>query len=87
MDSANLLGKPKLNQKIGIRSKPRVSNSLPILNIVYHSLFGSNFRDKEIVQIEITYKLQNQALRKITFKKLYDPVNPLYKNLKIHFQN
>ena len=49
MDSANLLGKPKLNQKIGIRSKPRVSNSLPILNIVYHSLFESNFRDKEIV--------------------------------------
>ena len=49
MDSVNLLGKPKLNQKIGIRSKPRVSNSLPILNIVYHSLFGSNFRDKEIV--------------------------------------
>ena len=28
-------------------------------------------------------KLQNQALRKISFKKLHDPVNPLYKDLKI----
>ena len=27
--------------------------------------------------------LQNRALRKITFKKSHDPVNPLYKNLKI----
>ena len=38
--------------------------------------------------------LQNQALRKITFKKFHDPVNLLYKDLKIlkfkdllHFQN
>ena len=39
-------------------------------------------------------KLQNQALVKISFKKLHDPVNPLYKYLKIlkfedllHLQN
>ena len=38
--------------------------------------------------------LQNRALRKITFKKFHDPVNPLYKDLKIlkfkdliHLQN
>ena len=28
-------------------------------------------------------KLQNQALRKIAFKKLHDPVKPFYKDLKI----
>ena len=38
--------------------------------------------------------IQNRALRKITFKKFHDPVNPLYKDLKIlkfkdllHLQN
>ena len=75
--------------------------SLPILKIIYHSLFGSHIQygaqlwgQENCVNRNNIPKLQNQALRKITFKKLHDPVNPFYKDLKIlklkelvHLQN
>ena len=56
---------------------------------------ASNFGDKKIVQNRNNIqKLQNRAFRKITFKKLHDPVNPFYEDLKIvkfkdllHLQN
>ena len=34
----------KLNQTIGILSKLRYNTSLPILKIIYHSLFGSHLQ-------------------------------------------
>ena len=80
----------KLNQTVGIFSKLRCNTRLPILKLVYHSLSGShqkygaqlwgqgNCVDRNNIQ-----NLQNRALRKITFKKLHDPVKPLYKDLKI----
>ena len=91
----------KLNQTIGILSKLRYSTSLPILKIVYHSLFGSHLQygaqlwgQENCVNRNNIQKLQNQALRKITFKKPHDSVNPFYKGLKIfkfkhllHLQN
>ena len=91
----------KLKQTIGILSKLRYNTSLPILKIVYHSLLGSHLQygaqlwgQGNCVNQNIIQNLQNQALRKITFKKFHDPVNPLYKDLKIlkfkdllHLQN
>ena len=91
----------KLNQTIGILSKLRHKTSLPILKIVYHSLFGSNLQygaqlwgQGNCVNQNNIQNLQNRALRKITFKKFHDPVNPLHKDLKIikfkdllHLQN
>ena len=91
----------KLNQTTGILSKLRYNTSLPILKIIYHSLFGSHLQygaqlwgQGNCVNQNIIQNLQNQALRKITFKKFHDPVNPLYKDLKIlkfkdllHLQN
>ena len=91
----------KVNQTIGIRSKLRYNTSLPILKIVYHSLFGSHLQhgaqlwgQGNCVDQNNIQNLQNRAFSKIAFKNFYDPVNPLYKNLKIlqfkdllHFQN
>ena len=91
----------KLNQTIGILSKLRYNTNLPILKIVYHSLFGSHLQygaqlwgQGNCVNQNNIQNLQNRALRKITFKKFHDPVNPLYKDLKIlkfkdllHLQN
>ena len=91
----------KLNQTTGILSKLRYNTSLPILKIIYHSLFGSHLQygaqlwgQGNCVNQNIIQNLQNRALRKITFKKFHDPVNPLYKDLKIlefkgllHLQN
>ena len=71
------------------------------MKIVYHSLFGSHLQygaqlwgQGNCVNQNIIQNLQNQALRKITFKKFHDPVNLLYKDLKIlkfkdliHLQN
>ena len=71
------------------------------MTIVHHSLFGSHlhhgaqlWRQGNWVNRNNTQRLQNWALRKISFKELHDPVNPLYKNLKIfkfkdllHLQN
>ena len=80
----------ELNRTIGILSKLRYNTSLPILKIVYHSLFGSQLQygphlwgQGNCVNQNNIQNLQNRALRKITFKKFHDPVNPLYKDLKI----
>ena len=80
------------NQLGKLKAKPndwdslRYNTSLPILKIVYHSLFGSQLEygaqlwgQGKYVNRNNMQKLQNRALRKITFKKLHDPVNPLYK--------
>ena len=79
----------KLNQTTGILSKLRYNTSLPILKIIYHSLFGSHLQygtqlwGQGNCGNQNIQNLQNRALRKITFKKFHDPVNPLYKDLKI----
>ena len=80
----------KLKQTIGIFSKLRHNTSLPILKINYLSLFGSHLQygaqlwgQGNCVNQNNIQNLQNRALRKITFKKFHDPVNPLYKDLKI----
>ena len=79
----------KLNQTTGILSKLRYNTSLPILKIIYHSLFGSHLQygtqlwGQENCGNQNIQNLQNRALRKITFKKFHDPINPLYKDLKI----
>ena len=65
----------KLNQTTGILSKLSYSASLPILKIVYHSLFGSHlqydtqlWRQGNCVNQNHIQDLQNRARRKITFK-------------------
>ena len=80
----------KLNQTIGILSKLRYSTSLPVLKIVYHSLFGSHLQygaqlwgQGNGVNQNNIQKLQNRVLRKITFKKLHNSDNPFYEDLKI----
>ena len=67
----------KLNQTIGILSKLRYSTTLPILKILYHSLFGSHLQygaqlwgQGNRVNRNNIQKLQNQALRKITFNSM-----------------
>ena len=57
---------------------------------MYHSLVGSHLHSgaqlwgqtntENINKIQV---LQNQALRKITFKRLHDSTNEINKNLKI----
>ena len=44
MDKARQLVNSKLNQTFGILSKLWYNKSLPILKIVYHSLFGSHLQ-------------------------------------------
>ena len=60
----------KLNQTIGILSKLRYSTSLPILKIVYHSLFGSHLQygaqlwgQGNCVNQNNVQNFQNRALR------------------------
>ena len=66
--------KSKLNQTNGIL---RYNMSLPILKIVYHSLFGSHLQygaqlwgKGNCVNRNNIQKLQNRALRKITFNSM-----------------
>ena len=66
--------KSKLNQTNGIL---RYNMSLPILKIVYHSLFGSHLQygaqlwgKGNCVNRNNIQKLQNRVLRKITFKSM-----------------
>ena len=80
----------KLNQGIGILSKLRRSTNLKILKIVYHPLVGSHLHysaqlwgQTNAENINKIRVLQNQVLKKITFKKLHDSTNEIYKNLKI----
>ena len=89
--------KSKLNQTNGIL---RYNMSLPILKIVYHSLFGSHLQygaqlwgKGNCVNRNNIQKLQNRALRKITFNSMILLI-PFYKDLKIlkvkdllHIQN
>ena len=91
----------KLNQTTGTLSKLWYNTSLPVLKIIYHSLFRSYLQygaqlcgQENCANRNNIQKLQNRALRKITFKKLHDPVNPFYEDLKIlkfkdllHLQN
>ena len=69
-----------LNQTIGILSKLRYNTSLLILRTAYHSLFGSHVQYGTQLWGQgycvNQNNIQNRALRKITFKKLNDPVNP-----------
>ena len=65
-----------LNQTTGILSKPRYNTSLPILKIIYHSLFGSHLQygaqlwvQENCANRNNIQKLQNRALRKITLRK------------------
>ena len=81
--------------------KIRHNANLKSLNIVYHSLFASYLQygtqlwgqaSKESQnKIQV---IQNRALRKISFKKLYDPIMQIYEDLKllklcdiVHLQN
>ena len=80
----------KLNQRTSILSKLRHSLNRNFLKVMYHSLFGSHLHygaqlcgQKNAEKINKFRVLQNRALRKITFKKLYDSTNAIYKNLKI----
>ena len=71
------------------------------MKIVYHSLFGSHLQygarswgQGSCVNQNNIQNLRNRALRKITFKKLHDPVDTLYMDLNIlqlkellHLQN
>ena len=46
---------------------------------------ASNFGDKKIVQIGITYKnLRTEPSGKLPSEKRNDPVNPFYEDLQIH---
>ena len=84
----------KLNQRIDILSKLMHSTNLNILKIVYHSLVGSHLHystqlwgqtnAENINKIQV---LQNRALRKITFKRLHDSTNKIYKNLILRFSD
>ena len=67
----------KLNQTVGILSKLRYNMSLLVLKIVYHSLFGSHLQygaqlwgQGNCFNRNNIQKLQNQALRKITFNSM-----------------
>ena len=68
----------KLNQTTGTLSKLWYNTSLPVLKIIYHSLFRSYLeygaqlcRQENCANRNNIQKLQNRALRKITFKTLY----------------
>ena len=91
----------KLNRAIGILSKMQNIANRNILKMIYHSLFSSHLQygaqlwgqtnTENQNQIQ---QLQNKAVRKISFKKRFDPVEPLYKELNIlkfrdmvHLQN
>ena len=80
----------KPNQTNGTLSKLWYNRILAILKIIYHSLFRSCLQygaqlwgQENCANPNNIQKLQNRALRKITFKKLHDPVNPFYEDLKI----
>ena len=92
----------KLNRGVGILSKLRHNTNLKTLKIVLsftfciiysiwcQALWGqANKESQNKIQV-----IQNQALRKTSFKKLHDPTAQLYKDLKlvkccdiVHWQN
>ena len=82
--------KKKLTRAIGIISKLRHSTPLPFLKTVYHALFGSHlnygcqiwgFSNEN--QTNSIQKLQNRALRKLTFTNFFANISPVFKDLNI----
>ena len=60
------------------------------MKIIHHSLFGPHLQygaqllgQENFVNRNNIQNFQNRTLRKITFKKLHDPANPFFKDLKI----
>ena len=60
------------------------------MKIIHHSLFGPHLQygaqllgQENFVYRNNIQNFQNRTLRKITFKKLHDPANPFFKDLKI----
>ena len=82
--------KTKLTRAIGIISKLRHSTPLPFLKTVYHALFGSHLNYgcqlwglSSETHTNSIQKLQNRALRKLTFTNLFNNISPVYKDLNI----
>ena len=82
--------KMRLNRAIGMLSKLRINANFHILKTAYHSLFESHLQygtqlwgQKNNETITTFQKLQNCALRKITFKKRHDRISCVYKECKI----
>ena len=80
----------RLNCAIGMLSKLQRNANFYILKTAYHSLFESHLqygtqlwgqKNKEITKFQ---KLQNCALRKITFKKCHNCISCVYKECKIY---
>ena len=82
--------KLKLSRAIGILSKLRNKVPLNILKMVYHSIFNSYIlyglqiwsQNSQSIRSTIQ-KLQDRAIRKITFSDINTDINKLYKDLKI----
>ena len=75
----------KVNQTIGILARVYLFWKLSItlyLDYIYNMVLNFGGQGNCVNQNNIQ-NLQNRALRKITFKKFDDPINPLYKDLKI----
>ena len=80
----------RLNCAIGMLSKLQINTNFHILKTAYHSLFESHLQygtqlwgQKNHETITTCQKLQNHALRKITFKKCHSCVSCVYKECKI----
>ena len=79
--------KMRLNRAIGMLSKLQINANFHILKTAYHSLFESHLQygtqlwgQKNNETITTFQKLQNRALRKITFKKRHDRISCVYKD-------
>ena len=80
----------RLNCAIGMLRKIRINANFHILKTAYHSLFESHLQygtqlwgQKNNETITTFQKLQNRALRKITFKKRRDHISCVCKECKI----
>ena len=80
----------RLNRAIGMISKLRINTNFNILKTAYHSLFESRLQygtqllgQKINETITTLQKIQNRALRKITFKKCLYTIIPVCKEWKI----
>ena len=92
MDEASQLAiNSKLNLTIGIAitkvaTKHKVTyfeNCLSLFIWITSTIWHITLGQGNCVNQNNIQNLQTWALRKITFKKFHDPVNPLYKDLKI----
>ena len=80
----------KIKPNRGILSKIRYNANPTILKVVYHSLFGSNllygaqlWGQTNLANQNSIQVLQNRAIRKICFKKGYEPVSEDFKKIGI----